>query len=135
MARGSKPRILYLEDDERWIDAVQGYLEDLYEIISTASPLEAFDMVEVDSPHDSSRFDLLIVDISLVLADPSDEQGMTFIKNLRNIEKTNQEAGEPIGQTKIIILTGYPWTERYRRAFHDYHVSDFIDKAKSSRKP
>lgn len=109
-----KARILIIEDDVDYVDTLEGYLKDDYEVHSAESLREARSLLEWNAFH------LAIVDISLVLGDSSDEKGFRLIEELRTTEI--------LRDMSIIIVTAYPSEERVRKAFKDYRVRDFIDK-------
>ena len=128
-ATKEKLQILHLEDDPQWVKRVQSYLSSSkYEIITEEHLDEAHKLL------DERSFDLLLVDISLIPTVSSDEQGLEFIKQIRKDEEFRRETGEKVVPVKIVIFTAYPWRERYRTAFRDYKVSDFLDKGRTSKK-
>lgn len=109
-----RARILLLEDDADYVDTLNGYLKDEYDVYSAASLNEARKLL------DRQTFHLAIVDISLVLGDSRDEKGFLLVEELRTTEI--------LRDISIIIVTAYPSEERIRKAFKDYKVHDFIDK-------
>lgn len=110
-----KPRILLLEDEEQWIDMLSRYLEDDYEVCPARSLDEAEDWLE------RKTFRLALVDIRLVAYDTKDEGGFEFIEDVRT--------REILRDMSLIIVSAYGTVERARKAFRDYQVHDFIDKA------
>ena len=118
MTTKEKPRILQLEDDPQWAARLGGYLSDSYDIHSTASVKEARDWLN------EKTFALALVDVSLIPGVSGDTQGFQFIEALKG-------AGF-LRDVNIIIVTAYPWRTRIRKAFRDYGVFDFFDKAKLS---
>lgn len=120
MTTKERPRILYLEDDPQWVARVEGYLKDRYDIHSTVSVKEARAWL------DEKTFDLALVDISLIPGVSGDTQGLQFIEALK-------QSGI-LRDINIIIVTAYPWRTRIRKAFRDYGVFDFFDKAKLNPK-
>lgn len=105
--------ILVLEDSDDWIDKLTSYLHG-YRVTAARTLSEAVGLLQGDA------FDLAIVDISLVLDDPSDEKGLRFVSALRQTEF--------LRNMKIIIVTAYRTSERIRVAFKEYDVHDFLDK-------
>jgi DNA-binding NtrC family response regulator len=110
----NRPRILFLEDEEDWIDVLTSYLPDDYEIEAVKSLSEATECLN------ARAFDLAIVDISLISGRYEDEKGFHFIQELLSTEV--------LRDMSIIIVTAYPTMERARKAIRDYRVFDFIDK-------
>jgi response regulator RpfG family c-di-GMP phosphodiesterase len=109
-----RTRILILEDDEDYVDTLEGYLKEDHDVYS------ASDLDEAQKLLGQQTFHLAIVDISLVLGDSKDEQGFDLIEDLR--------ATEILRDMSIIIVTAYPTEERVRKAFKRFRVHDFIDK-------
>lgn len=110
-------RILILEDDADWIKTLTDVLHDQVSLIASANSLTV-----AQELIDSTYFNVAIVDISMRLNDPQDSQGMEFLKILR--DRGLERVISPI------VLSAYGSIETVRRAFLDYHIVDFLDKAK-----
>jgi DNA-binding NtrC family response regulator len=109
------PVILILEDNEEWADLLLGLLaHEGYRILHASSLSEAKQALTTQT------FALGLVDISLALGNAGDEEGLLFIEELQTVET--------LRDLPMIIITGYPTTERARKAFKDYGVYDFFDK-------
>lgn len=136
--RGESARILYLEDDQEWQEKIKEYLGDRYDLLTVHDPAQAEGMLfptrsSGGKMADTTPFQLFIADISLVLGNSGDEQGLRFIEDIRNRESLHRQAGELSDKLKIMILTAYPWRERIKVAFRDLRVTDFLDKGHISR--
>ena len=107
--------ILLLEDEQQWIDMLSGYLEDDYEVCPATTLDEAEDWLNREA------FRLALVDIRLIAHDSQDESGFEFIEELRT--------REILRDMSLIVVSAYGTVERARKAFKDYKVHDFIDKA------
>jgi CheY-like chemotaxis protein len=117
----AKANILHLEDDPEWIEHVRRFLGNKYNYFFAMSMEEAAKLFW-EMATDGLEFDLVIVDLSLVLGDAHDIQGLEFVGMLR---KHNAMLGH-----QIIILSGYVDIDPYWRiAFRDYDVADVFDKS------
>jgi len=115
-----KGRILHLEDDPQWVENVQKLLGSSHDLYAAASPKEAASLF-MEMANENLKFDLAIIDISLILHDAHDKKGFEFIEAL-------EESGVMEGH-KIIVLTGYPEVDQnWRKAFRDFDVVDVFDK-------
>ncbi len=113
-------RIFHLEDDPEWVEHLKILLGDTYDVYSASNPEEAAQLF-VEMAGDGLKFDLAIIDISLILGDPSDKQGFQFTEAL-------QSSGVMRGHS-IIVLSGYSEVDQNLRvAFRDYDVIDVFDK-------
>lgn len=112
----NRPRILVLEDEQQWVDYICHVLEsDGYEVRPTSSLDEAWYWLERET------FGLAVVDIRLIAHDTKEESGFEFIEEVRT--------RETLQDMSIIVFTAYGTVERSRKAFREYRVHDFIDKA------
>ena len=111
--------ILVLEDSEDWVDKLTTYL-DGYKVTAARTLGAAAGLLQ-----GAESFDLAIVDISLVLGNPDDENGFRFVSGVRETK--------PLRDLKIIIVTAYRSSERIRQAFRHYEVFDFLDKGSLTR--
>ena len=117
-----KGRVFHLEDRADWIRRVRSLLGDEYEYHSAKSLGEAAKLF-YELAADDLKFDLAIIDISLIKDDPFDKQGLKFIEAL-------ETSGVMLGHS-IIVLSGYSEIdENLRIAFRDYDVVDVFDKAR-----
>lgn len=118
----TRPRILLMEDREDWIHLVTMLLKQDYDVLAAKSIAEAERLLG------TSVFHLAIIDISMVPGDPTDEQGLQLVRDLRSTEI--------LRDMSIIILSAYATVEeaetpeRVRVAFRDYKVKDFFDKGR-----
>jgi CheY-like chemotaxis protein len=117
-----KGRIFHLEDDPEWVEHIQDLLGNEYEIYS-ASNLEQAAELFVNQAAEGHKFDLAIIDISLIMGKGSDKKGFKFIEAL--------EKNDVLQGFTIIVLSGFTqWgeTPNWRIAFRDYNVVDVYDK-------
>jgi DNA-binding response OmpR family regulator len=115
-------RILHLEDEPEWREHVKDALGEDFELHSAKNVEEAASLF-LDMANNNQKFDLAIIDISLVLNDSSDKKGFKFIDAL-------EEYGVMEGHN-IIILSGYSSVDDNQRvAFRDYSVVDVFHKDK-----
>lgn len=115
-----KGRIFHLEDEAEWIGHIQKLLGKNHDLYSAASLPQAARLFQ-ELHDDGLKFDVAIIDISLIQYDAHDSQGFRFIDAL-------EESGVLPGHN-IIVLTAYPNVdENMRRAFRDYVVRDVFDK-------
>src|SRR5712691_10928765 len=108
-------RILVVDDLEKWreqlVETLQrdGFYADA---ASTAT--------EVLQRLDEMFYHLLLLDIRLIDADPSNKEGMDLLDEL-----DKRGLSEAI---KVIILSAYGTKEQMRLAFRDHKVADFLSK-------
>jgi ActR/RegA family two-component response regulator len=111
----NRARILIVEDDPLWQKTLLHVLEPQAAYVTTAASLpEAFCLLG------QRYFNVAIVDLSLKPGDPKDEQGMAFLQHLQE-----QHLAETV---RCIILSAFGNIKKTRRAFHDFHVVDFLEK-------
>ena len=117
-----KGRIFHLEDRADWIRRVRNLLGDEHDYYS-ASNLEEAAKLFKELAADGLKFDLAIIDISLIRDDPHDKQGFKFIEAL-------ETSGVMLGHS-VIVLSGYSEIDdNLRVAFRDYDVVDVFDKGR-----
>ncbi len=109
-------RILLLEDEPDWVNTLTHLLEGSGAVVFSAPTPSA-----AESILDQRYINVALVDVSMQLGDPRNSEGMAFLETIHN--KGLREIVQPI------IVSGYPDVARMRRAFHDYHVVDFLEKA------
>jgi CheY-like chemotaxis protein len=110
-----KGRILVVDDLEKWRDQLvetlhsEGYYAD-----------SASTVAEVLERLDETFYHLLLLDVRLIDADPSNEEGLDLLDELdkRGLSES----------MKVIILSAYRTQERMRMAFKDHKVADFLSK-------
>jgi CheY-like chemotaxis protein len=106
--------ILHVDDDEGWRNIVVETLHGAgYQITSAESQAHAMELLRENQYH------LLILDLSLVINDASDIQGMQILSQLFQFSLFRTP--------EIILLTGYCTKERIREAFR-LGVADVMDK-------
>jgi CheY-like chemotaxis protein len=117
-----RKKILHLEDDPEWVEIVRNALKN-YELFS------ARDLKEASKIASRKKFDLAILDISLIPGDSQDDKGERFLKALEGIPL--------LPGKRIIILSAYLLgsnQERTRKYFKYYKVLDAIPKQKFDSK-
>ena len=111
----NQARILIVEDDPLWHKTLLSVLEPQAAYVAAAATLaEALDLL------DKRYFNVALVDLSLVPGDAKDVQGMAFLQQVR--ERFLDEA------VRCIILSSYGNNKKYREAFRDFRVVDFLEK-------
>lgn len=109
------PMILVVEDRRTWRDKLKKYLESEGYVVETASSYgEALGRLR------HSRFDLLVLDLNLK-PNEDDLDGMALLDDATHC------------QIPSIIVTGRGTVELARRAYEDYDVVLFLDKATFER--
>jgi ActR/RegA family two-component response regulator len=112
MLVNARTKVLIVEDYESWRRRYEKRLTQLgYKVIGADGLQGASDLI---SRH---FFHAALIDMRLVDADASNEQGMVVLERLLQV-------GENTG---TIVLTGYP-PKREREAFVKYRVVDFLQK-------
>lgn len=114
-------RILVVDDKQDWLEEVKQLLQRLggRVVVDLASSYdEALEQIKRE------LYDLMVVDLVLSgnSLDPQNQQGLDLLKVVRQ-SPTNKYCG-------LIMLTGHGTITRAKRALHDYHVHDFIEKDK-----
>lgn len=106
-------KVLVVEDQNSWRVLYEDTLKDAgYLPFSTATIESALELI------DRHFFHAALLDIVLDDRDQKQEQGMEVLEKLIQI-------GE---QTGIVMMTGYPTTNRMDRAYEDYGVTRFLEK-------
>ncbi len=109
-------RILVVDDDPSWQRILKNVLKEIScTVVSANDYAEAKEYLTAPP-----EFDLTTIDLEL---DPSIE----FAEGLELVSQIRKTFGD---QFPIIIVTGEGDLDRQRRAFKDYNVIDFIEKAK-----
>lgn len=107
-------KILIVEDFADWRELLSGLLQrEGHHVEAVATLEEAQDAV--DTVVD---LDLAILDIRLVEADETNEDGMRLLADI----------WERQAFTRVIMITGHGTMESQRRAFRDFQAFDFFRK-------
>jgi CheY-like chemotaxis protein len=115
-------KILHLEDDPEWVEIVRNALKGY--VVFSAHNLEEAAKIAI-----KKKFDLAVLDISLIPGDSQDDKGERFLKALKGIPL--------LPGKRIIILSAYLLgsnQERTRKYFKYYKVLDAIPKQKFDSK-
>ncbi len=113
-------RILVVDDLESWREELVETLQhDGLHADSASTATEALQRLNETLYH------LLVLDIRLVDADHTNEDGISLLRELE--ERGLSEA------TKVIMLSAHDTKEHMRMAFRDYKVADFLSKDKFSK--
>ena len=113
-------RILLLEDMEKWQKRVSKAIEPLGYPVDIAG-----DVKTAETLITQHVYHLFVLDLSMVIGDGSDEQGLVFLKDIRQIDW---------GRTaSVLIITAYPTLDRMRSVFAKHKVDDFFLKADWNR--
>jgi CheY-like chemotaxis protein len=111
----NKGRILVLEDEQKWQDALGSILREAGFAADIAGSV-----AEAKKLLGESLYHLLILDISMLPGDIHNDEGLVFLDELNE--------GNLLGAAAVIVLTGNPTIERLRKAFKRYKVADFLLK-------
>lgn len=117
-----RKKVLHLEDDPEWVEIVRNSLKE-YTVYS------AHNLKEAAKIATHKKFDLAVLDISLIPGDSQDNKGERFLKALEGIPL--------LPGKRIIILSAYLLgsnQERTRNYFKYYKVLDAIPKQKFDSK-
>jgi CheY-like chemotaxis protein len=117
-----KGRILILDDEEKWREALVSILTNAgYFAEAAASPAKAKELL------DSSFYHLAILDISMIFGDRSDNKGMLLLSEL--------DEANLLGAMEVIVFSGYGTMKQMREAFTQHRVADFQSKDDFSENP
>src|SRR5579859_3167720 len=108
-------RILVMDDEEAWREALTEILERKGFRVDTAATLDqAQNLLEENFYH------LLVLDLRMDATDQANEDGIQLLKELakRNLTDT----------TKVIMLSSFGTKEQTRTVFKDYKITDFLFK-------
>jgi ActR/RegA family two-component response regulator/CHAT domain-containing protein len=101
----AKARVLIVEDQPNWRALFSDLLEDEYDVTSVGSYKDALEALKRDSP-----FRVAVVDIRLDDQDPSNEDGLRLLEDLKGVTS--------------VVVTGYPTVRTTKKALslgaHDY---------------
>lgn len=107
--------ILIVEDDEEWQEMLEKTVLDLNATIEIVGTSERALSLIHDKP-----FHLIILDLSLIKGDATNEEGMSLSGEIFESGLFNA--------TKVIMISAYANTQKVRQAFGKYKVVDFIPK-------
>jgi CheY-like chemotaxis protein len=114
-------RALVLEDESPWRMALIEKLTELgFVAEGAANPDEARELLKHGFYH------LLILDISMESGNADNAEGMQLLADLHQSDQRRA--------LRVVILSGFGNPERYREAFANYGVDDFLDKHTFSEK-
>ncbi|HEU4874772.1 MAG TPA: response regulator [Pyrinomonadaceae bacterium] len=109
-----KRRILVLDDEAKWREALARILEQAgFHVDTAGSPAEARELLSTSFYH------LAILDISMT-GNPTDDKGMILLGELDEINL--------LGAMEVIVLSAYGTQEQMRKAFRQHKVADFQSK-------
>ncbi|MFQ5610640.1 MAG: response regulator [Anaerolineae bacterium] len=111
-----RARVLVLEDDPHWLKTIHDVLAPVSGCLIGASTIS-----EAHLLLQKHYFNVAVVDLSLKLGDPKDNQGMQFLEMLERLGL--------LEAVRCIILSAYGDVGRVRDAFRKFHVVDFLEKA------
>jgi ActR/RegA family two-component response regulator len=111
MGNESKPKILVVDDDERWLRRISIILQTDYDLTLTTDPLEALETLKEYS------YALVILDMRL----PEGRSGIEVFSQMQEISPN----------LRAVILTGYPDTGSMRSSFKKGFL-DYLEKGASN---
>ncbi len=106
-AEDARPRILFVDDEERILTALRGVFRGQYQVVTAAQPLEALRLVE------SSSFPVVVSDQRM-----PGMQGVDFLRKVRDVSPG----------TVRILLTGYSDLASMVGSINEGEVYRFISK-------
>lgn len=112
-------RVLIVEDEQKWIDELVSAFklcssQSDYRVLTAKTINEATALLKADFYH------FLSLDISMVINDPDNAEGMDWLKELYEQGQTEAVA--------VVILSAYGTKRGMRTAFSRYRIADFLDK-------
>src|SRR2546421_3476706 len=113
-------RVLVVDDLEKWREQLVETLQRDGFYADAASTV-----TEVLQRLNETFYHLLLLDVRLLDADPSNQEGMDLLSEID--KRCLSEA------TKVIILSAYGTQEQMRQAFRDHKVADFLSKDKFTK--
>jgi CheY-like chemotaxis protein len=106
-------RILVMDDDPRWRDALSDVLRRSgFHVDTAANSSQAWNLLS------SGFYHLLILDIRMEDTDTTNVEGMEVLRDLGSLREV----------TQVIVLSAYGTKEQMRTAFRQYNVADFQSK-------
>lgn len=108
-------RVIVIDADPRWGNIFQEILAPSTEFLAIGPNLHAAEQL-----LDQQYFNLAVVDVGLNPLDRDDEQGFQFMQMLNHRGL--------IGPMQSVMLSTYSNVEWVRRSFHEFGVTDFLDK-------
>ena len=109
-----KRRILILDDEAKWREALTDLLQKDFQVDTAASTVQAEELLS------NSFYHLAVLDISMIPGDVEDDKGMVFLGKLNEINL--------LGAMEVIVLSAYGTPEQMRKAFTKHRVADFQSK-------
>jgi DNA-binding response OmpR family regulator len=114
-------RALVVEDEAKIHRGLAQRLGEIFPAVDIAEDIE-----KAWSYLNSHDYELVTIDLSLVAGvKPTkvvpNEKGFELLGRIRRSPRDAPNA--------IVMITGYPTTERVRNAFAEYHIDDFIEKS------
>ena len=110
-----KGRILVLDDEQKWRDALGDILRRAgFEVETAASTRDAEELLA------KSFYHIAILDISMIPGDRTDDKGMILLGKLDEINL--------LGAMQVIVLSAYGTKQQMRKAFTEHDVADFQSK-------
>lgn len=111
-----KGRILVVENESRWRDALTSVLQKGGFAVETAATL-----AQATERLDKGFYHLAVLDIRLDDdSDPEDNEGLALLRKVK---------GDGQYQVEIVMLSAFGTMQQMREAFAEYNVADFIDKS------
>ena len=110
-----RPQILIVDDQENWREVLSDILSPDYAV----TPASDFDGAE--SLLQTKDFHVVILDIRLVDADGTNEQGLILLERLRRNRGDHD--------VEAIMVTGYPTPETATRSLVDLQATNYFQKS------
>lgn len=112
---GRQGRVLVVDDEERWRDALSSTLQrGGFHVDSAATTVQALEYL------DNTFYHLVVLDIRMEDGDQSNSEGMNLLGQL-------DEAGLAAAM-EVIMLSAFGTKDQMRKAFARHKVADFLSK-------
>lgn len=113
MLSKTNKKILIVDDKESWRRNYEKILTKEGHYVLSVEKLD--DAIRIIEEH---FFHAAVIDLRLIDKDENNEQGMNILEILH-------QTGEMTG---LIVISGFPNSDRVKRAYANYNVVDFIEK-------
>jgi ActR/RegA family two-component response regulator len=109
-----QPQILVVDDQDNWREVLTEILSVDYSVTSASGFSEAESLLETKDFH------VVILDIRLVDADSTNEQGMARLEKLRNDKGAYD--------IEVVMVTGYPTPDTATQSLVDLQAANYFQK-------
>jgi CheY-like chemotaxis protein len=111
---GTKYSVLIVDDQDNWRELIAEVLEKKFEVVVAKNYAEASAAIS----KAKKPFHVVVTDLRLQDDVPGNEDGLALIEYLRSKS----------GETRTIVVTGYPTIESMQKAAFGFHVDYYFEK-------